>query len=524
MKIYFREKTLAKLNQIAASISGHANFTLVIGRRKVGKTTIIKQFLRQNSGAYFTISNKSSALQLKDISIYLKTFAMVDSYIPTFESWRDFFDFLFHLSKSKQINVVIDEFQNFELIDPNAYNDLRMAWDMNADNSSLNLMVITSNADFVKRSFGIDVESKRIRELEDSEITGTQARSIGIKSIALEGIQSEIVRIDPFKLAEVFQICKMNNSTLSKNQILILYIIFGGLPKYYFLMERYKLWNTDIHTILKELVFGEFAPLAFELKELLVNDFSRGNKIYLSILQSIANGENRMTEIARSVNIPVTNLTKYLYELEKKKRLIFREIPINTLEDSKSKFGRYFIYSNFDNFWFRFIQPDIINFEIGEYDLMLEGIMTKLGDYLNERIITLVRESFKEYSTRSQIIKNIFPHRVSNVGALYNRREGVELVVESEESKTVLLGNLVKKEDTITANDLVKAAGYLNKFKVNYTGWGYIFILIVKGHPDEEAQKFARENNIRLVDLNLLIDVVMGESGAERPAFIEIHS
>ncbi|NUM70876.1 MAG: ATP-binding protein, partial [Ignavibacteriaceae bacterium] len=81
MKIYFREKTLAKLNQIASLVSGHANFTLVIGRRKVGKTTIIKQFLRQNSGAYFTISNKSSALQLKDISTYLKSFAMVDSYI-----------------------------------------------------------------------------------------------------------------------------------------------------------------------------------------------------------------------------------------------------------------------------------------------------------------------------------------------------------------------------------------------------------------------------------------------------------
>ncbi|NUM71720.1 MAG: hypothetical protein HUU43_12795, partial [Ignavibacteriaceae bacterium] len=56
------------------------------------------------------------------------------------------------------------------------------------------------------------------------------------------------------------------------------------------------------------------------------------------------------------------------------------------------------------------------------------------------------------------------------------------------------------------------------------TGWGYVFILIIKGHPDDEAQKFARENNIRLVDLNLLIDVVMGESGAEPPAFIEVNS
>ncbi|MCK6606194.1 MAG: AAA family ATPase [Ignavibacteriaceae bacterium] len=524
MKIYFREKTLAKLNQIASLVSGHANFTLVIGRRKVGKTTIIKQFLRQNSGAYFTISNKSSALQLKDISTYLKSFAMVDSYIPSFESWRDFFDFLFHLSRTKPINVVIDEFQNFELIDPNAYNDLRIAWDMNADNSSLNLMVITSNADFVKRSFGIDVESRRMKELEDSERKGTSTKGVGIKSIALEGIQNEIVRIDPFKLAEVYQICKMNNSTLTKNQILILYIIFGGLPKYYFLLERYRLWDTDINTILKELVFGEFAPLAFELKELLVNDFSRGNKIYLSILQSIANGENRMTEIARSVNIPVTNLTKYLFELEKKKRLIYREIPINTLEDSKSKFGRYFIFSNFDNFWFRFIQPDIINFEIGEYDLMLEGIMSKLGDYLNERIITLVREAFREYSTKSQIIKNIFPYRMSNVGALYNRKEGVELIVESEESQKVLLGNMITKEGTVSVNDLTKATSLLNKFKTNYTGWGYVFILIIKGHPDDEAQKFARENNIRLVDLNLLIDVVMGESGAEPPAFIEVNS
>jgi hypothetical protein len=48
-----------------------------------------------------------------------------------------------------------------------------------------------------------------------------------------------------------------------------------------------------------------------------------------------------------------------------------------------------------------------------------------------------------------------------------------------------------------------------------------VFILVIKGHPDEGAVKYANENNIRLVDLNLLIDVVMGESGAEPPAFIE---
>ncbi|MBZ0198026.1 MAG: AAA family ATPase [Ignavibacteriaceae bacterium] len=485
------------MNQIAANTVGHSNFTLLVGKRKVGKTTLIKQFLRTNAGAYFTISNKSSFLQLQDISEYLKSYTFPDSFIPTFQSWGNFFEFLFYIARNRPVNVVIDEFHNFELIEPEAFDELKKMWDTYSKTSMLNLIVVTSNIDFMKRKF----ESKES---------------------PLFRINNHFIKLTPFRLSDVIVIFRMNGSKLSTNQIIELYTIFGGLPKYYFLIERHRLWNKDLETILKELVFVDFAPLAYELKELLINDFTRGNKIYLSILQAIAAGFTKMSDIAKTVNIPVTNLTKYLFELEKKKRLIERQLPVNTNDGSRSKFGRYFIRNYFENFWFRFIQPDIINFEMGEYDKMLTNISEKLGEYVNHRLGIFIREIFHDYQ-HSHYIQYLFPFEINKVGSVWNRKDTIEIVVVSESARAVLYANLVIQDEPLNKYDVNMASTQFFKFKTLYANYSKRYLLITKNGIDSGAEAFCKQKNIANIDINVFFDALVGDATEADAQIIEVE-
>lgn len=496
MKIYFRKSQLSTLHQFADQSGDQSNLILLTGKRKVGKTTLVKQFLKSNKGAYITISSKSSYLQLQDISEYLKTFYFKDEFIPQFQSWGAFFEFLFHLAKHKPINIVIDEFQNFELIEPVAYSELKKAWDLYAESSKLNLLVVTSNVDFVSRTF-------------------KEPKS------PLYSLNNYSIKLTPFTLSEVIAIFKHNKSKLSTRQIVTLYAIFGGLPKYYFLLERFNLWNKKLDVIFRELIFMDFAPLGYELKELLINDFSRGNKIYLSILQSIAAGYNKMSEIARAVDIPVTNLTKYLFELEKKKRLIKREVPLSTKDDSKSKFGRYYIKNYFDNFWFRFIQPDIINYEMGQYERMLKQIDEEIDSYFDDRVGIIIRNIFTMYPN-TKVIEYLFPYKIDAVGALWNRKDLIDIVITSKESKKILYCHLITSEKPVTKALLESKISVNNEFKDVFPKYNREFAFITKNGLTEEADHFCNENAIKTTLIDMIFDVLLEDMKSDQDPIVEV--
>ncbi|MBE2281527.1 MAG: AAA family ATPase [Ignavibacteriaceae bacterium] len=497
MKIYFRKKQLDDLNSIAIAASKGASITVLTGKRKVGKTTLVKQFLRENAGAYITISSKATAMQLRDITEYLKSFQISGESVPVFLTWEDFFAFLFKIAIQNPVNIIIDEFHNLEFVDQTAYVDLKRAWDKNHHNSKLNLIIVSYNEDFIRRRF----------ETKESPIYKLNAKKIKLR---------------PFGISDVMAIAKSNNSNLTTKQLITLYTIFGGLPKYYFLIDRLKLWDKGLEQIIRELIFVLYAPLAFELKELILNEFSRGNKIYLSILQAISHGDNKMSDIASSVNIPVTNLTKYLFELEKRKKIVDRENPINTRPGIKSKFGRYYVANYFDNFWFRFIQPDIINFESGEYEKMIAHIMQNLEGYLDTRMIIYVREVFENFPN-SAALRKVFPYEITKVGAIWNRKDTVELAVLSEKHKQVLYGQLVLKDHPLSREEVTEALAYYNKFPRTFADHVKTRLLITKNGVDGEAWELMKSIGIQHLVTDVFIDILIHEQQEIGGDFIEFE-
>lgn len=496
MQLFFRDEHLNTLLNIAKDNESGSTFTLLFGRRKVGKTTIVKQYLKQCGGAYVSISSKSTYLQLQDIREYLSKVFFAGLDVPEFNTWYSLFKFLFEQSKEKRLNIVIDEFHNMELVNKESIEEFRKVWSEYAEGSKLNLTVISSSYDFIDRHFNS-------------------------QNSPLYEINSFRIKVTPFKLPEIIALFRLHGSERPVSEIITIYIIFGGLPKYYFLFERYNLWNKNIREILQELIFMDFAPLAYELKELLVSDFSKGNKIYLSILQAIAVGHNKMSDIARAVHIPVTNLTKYLFELEKKKRLIRRELPINNVEAGKSKFGRYYIKNYFENFWFQFIQSDYINYEMGQFERMTDSIMKNLDEYVNSRMIGILHEILRLYKS-SDYIKQIFSHPISRYGAIWNRREVVDLVLESQEHQIVLFGIFAISNTPLTLEQATLYYSYFMEFKPLYQGLTKTYSFVVKVSPDEQALEFCENNNIRLLYQKDFFNVVMDREEYSRKHMVEV--
>lgn len=449
-----------------------SRFILIFGKRKVGKTTIAKEFLDKYGGFYISISSKSSLPQLSDISDHLRTGSDANTYIPKFYSWNDFFEFLFFISKKSQTNIIIDEFHNFSLVAPDVYSELKKQWDTNAGSSSLNLIVITSHSEFVNQTF--------------NNPKGPLYR-----------IANLTIKIPPFKFKEIVEIFTANNSKLSLDEIVQVYLIFGGYPKYYYLIDLYSLWNLKLKEILRELIFKEFAPLGYEIKEMIVNEFSKENKYYLSILQALASGKNTVTDIANAIDLKVTSITKYLTELEKNKGLIKRKHPLNTADVYRSKFGRYYISGYFENFWFKFIQPEIINYDMGNFENLLDNVLQDLPDYRNERIEFLLRESFYDFSTNPYITK-IFPYHIFSIGSLWDRKTKIELVVKDDEKRVALLGKISNATGQLTKEEAESALNELKFFQNAFQGYTTELFIFTNNDISNDGLKFCQDNELKI--------------------------
>ena len=479
MQLYFRETQLNYLDRVFDSVGRGSNFVLLYGKRKVGKTTLVSEHLRRRRGAYITVSSKSSVLQLHDISDYLKSFHFTDSFVPAFRNWREFFEFIFYIAKDQAINLAIDEFHNFERVEPEVFEELKRLWDKHAHSSNLNLIAITSDQDFIQRRFS-SVESP------------------------LYHINQNTLKLTPFCFPEVTKIMQLHDSILPLDEIIKIYMVFGGLPKYYALIDQFELWNRDLNDILKELVFKKFAPLGYELKELIVNDFNRGNTVYLSVLQAIASGYRTVSEIANFVSIPSTSVIKYISELERKKTLIKRKTPLGTIDPSKSKYGKYYLSNYFDNFWFRFIQPDIISYEMGQFDKMLHSIATQLPAYFQERMALVVNEILRENTTHP-LVTGLFNSSISEIGQTWTRDGHLDVVIKAGEVDRVVLGKILHKNFNFSADQLAVYHHAAEASKKIFPGFNTENLLITWETPSAEFSDYLDSKNINHL---LLYDIL----------------
>jgi len=145
MKFIGRESELARLAEISRSAATSGYLTMITGRRRVGKTTLVKHFLQQNGlpHCYFFVSRKQPRDLLNEFSeILAETFPEIAEL--HFDGFDRFFKFLFQKLTATNFTFVMDEFQNFKYVDPAVFSILQKHWDGYQDKIKGHLIVIGS--------------------------------------------------------------------------------------------------------------------------------------------------------------------------------------------------------------------------------------------------------------------------------------------------------------------------------------------------------------------------------------------
>ncbi len=336
MKFFDREIEFEKLRELEEISDEIAQFTIITGRRRVGKTEMVKEFYENKTILYFFVARKAEAdlcdIFVEEIRSKLNI-PMVDSKGMSFAS---VFRFVMELSQTRHITLFIDEFQDFYRVNSSIYSDMQNIWDTYKNNARINLIVAGSVNTLMNKIF------------KD-------------KKQPLFGRQTSTIHVRPFKPSVLKTILSDYCPNYKRSDLLALYTLTGGVAKYVELFIDRKRYSEKR---MLDLFFEQDSYFLQEGKNMLIDEFGKDYGIYFSILTLIAQGKNTRSELETSLN--VKELSGYLKNLTDEYGLICKMQPI--YEKSTNKNVHYAINDQFLSFWFRFVYKYTHIIEAGGID------------------------------------------------------------------------------------------------------------------------------------------------------------
>jgi len=342
-----RKEDLSILNTLFES--GKAHLVVVYGRRRVGKTRLLIEFLKEKSGLYFYVSRGGEEIVLSEFSK-----AVEQEFFRGFK-FHDFRSFLEYLSKKfeERTVVVIDEFQRLSELE-GAISLVQKFWDEKFSNQKTMLVLSGSSIGTIKK----------VALRGDAPLYGRRTSTIELKPLKFTNLR------------EWF-------SKTTSEDLVKIYAAFGGTPAYLEKIDEIKAPEENI----VNLILNKNGALHDEPEYLLLEELRVPNH-YMDILTAISLGKCYLSEISDFTKIKRENLTTYLNSLENLD-LISREYPV-LVEKKKS---RYVITDPFFKFWFRFVNPNKTTLELG----LEEKVWSNMKEDFNTYLGNVFEEISKEY-------------------------------------------------------------------------------------------------------------------------------
>ncbi|MCD8387145.1 MAG: ATP-binding protein [Bacteroidales bacterium] len=324
MEFVGREREIEKLRLIEERSHSVAQFTVISGRRRIGKTELVKKAYEGNPQMlYFFVARKS---EVELCRIFIEEMRRkLDVAVPnaTFESFADVFRFVMDIAQRQHITLFIDEFQDFFKINPSIYSDMQNIWDSGKRGASINLVVGGSVNTLLNRIFRDEKEP-------------------------LFGRQTDSLKLQPFTPSLMKYIASKYFPGQSPADFLALYAITGGVAKY---VELFVDRQDSTLDKMLSTIFEADSYFLTEGKVLLIEEFGKDYGVYFSILTAIAEGKNTRSEIEDQLGTDA--ISGHLSRLMDDYELISKLQPIH--EASANKNVHYAIRDPFLRFWFRFV-------------------------------------------------------------------------------------------------------------------------------------------------------------------------
>ncbi len=424
-KFYNREKEIEQLTKIEQLSKKIAQMTFVIGRRRIGKTALLKKAFTETTMLYFFVEKKNEALLCEEFIQEIQYKLHIKVY-GEFRTFKSIFGYLMELSKTTNFTLIIDEFQDFHSVNSSIYSEIQNVWDANKDNSKINLILCGSIYSLMKRIF----------ENAKEPLFGRATARIHVKSFDINTIKTIL-----------------NDYTSENNNenLLAFYLFTGGVAKYVEMLVHAGAFTLE--DMVNE-IFSENSLFLDEGKNVLIDEFGKDYGNYFSILSLIANSKTSRSEIESILHISIGG---YLEKLENDYALITKVRPI--LAKPGTKNVKYKLNDNFLNFWFRFIYK------------YRGAVETESFDYLKELFL-------RDYTTYSgQILERYFKEKLTNemtlsqIGSYWesgNQNE-IDIVALNEYEKKAIIAEVKRNKDKIDLRVLEEKAQNLSKKLTGYT-------------------------------------------------------
>lgn len=344
----------------AIGLSKTKLFTISIsGLRRIGKTRLVLEMLKENDLYFFVNKDKGSESLLREYEEALRNKGALTE-LESLKNWEEFFRVLFERFRGI---AAFDEFQNFASVDKSVYGTLQKCIDLNERKRGILFIFSGSTVGLMKKLFS-DAKEPLYERVK---------RKLDLKPLSF---------IDASKMCHEVKIEDIE-------EVIKLYAMFGGFPKYYVSIEDEGLCGKNAERIMEKFFFVENAVLEDEVSRILSLEFGKRSGTYYDILTAIANGNRRISEIASFMRKKETALTRQVNELTNYFELVGVEKPVVN--------GRSLLYIKHPlmDFWFRFFYKNLSGYRRRE-TWLIEKIKKETNAFIGQRFETICREFLAE--------------------------------------------------------------------------------------------------------------------------------
>ncbi len=417
-----RERELSFLERKYEERKPH--LLVIYGRRRVGKTEIIKKFIEGRKGVYVLCTRDSLK---ENISEFKKKFyeATGREYFLKLdtESLGDLFKFLVEELKGGKFIVAVDEFPYLIELEKGITSVLQKAWDETLSKTNIFLILCGSSIGMM-----------------ETEV-------LSYKS-PLYGRRTGQWKVTPFTVREI----RRAFPDKSAEEIVKIWAVFGGTPYYFLQMKK----EASVEENIKRKILTKGEVLYNEPLILLREEF-REPRIYTLILKYLSLGYVTQGKLQSATGIEKGNLSKYLETL-KETGLIEYILPLG-----KRKRGIYRVSDPFFNFWFRFVYPNLSDLELGLTEQVYLKISRELNAYYGEMFEHLIIEALKQKQIK---IKPSY----KQVHKWWHKGEEINIVLTNDETHEITFietkwKKLSMKEALKTISNLERKSTKVNWFK-----------------------------------------------------------
>lgn len=412
MEFVDRQKEFSRLQ--AALKREKPQFIVVYGRRRIGKSTLIKKVMDFERGDIYFLADKTAEPSQRQLFSSLIDMSIEGFSMANYPNWESLLLSL-NRSISHRITVCLDEFPYLVKSCPALPSILQRLID---DKKLKYDLIICGSSQQMMQGFVLD------------------------STEPLYGRADEIMKMKPIAPTFVGQALRCDAEQAVRE-----YAVWGGVPRYWELRENYD----SLHAAIENLMLTSEGTLYDEPSRLL-QDEMRDTVQASSILSYIGNGANKLSEIAARAEKQATDITPQLSRL-RELGFINKEVPFGESE-KKSKKGLYRISDPLLCFHYRYVLPYRSLIELDNSAAVLDVFKKTENEY-----VSMVWKKLCRNHISSQGVDGILYKLASRWwGSYYNEEKGeyipveLDVVAESFDGKHLFIGEC-KWQEHIDASE-----------------------------------------------------------------------